>query len=70
MYGYCNSSIYYFMFFFLSSPLPCQTPSNPLFNAKRKKKPTIATNQPAPAPAPPQPTHYNINLIQKKSTQN
>ena len=66
MYGYCNSSIYYFMCFFLSSPLPCQTPSNPLFNAKRKKKPTIATNQ----PPPPQPTHYNINLFQTQSPQN
>ena len=27
----------------------------------------ITTNQ--PPPPPPQPTHYNINLIQKQSTQ-
>ena len=59
----------YFMFFLspLSSPLPCQTLSHPLFNAKKKKKrkPIITTNQP-----PPQPIHHNINLIQTQSTQN
>ena len=67
MHGYCSHSIYYFMFFSLSSPLTCQTLSHPLFNSKKEKKKkqkqlTITTNQPPPPPPPP--THYNINLIQ------
>ena len=44
--SYCSSSIYYFIFFSLSSLLPYQTLSHPLFNAKKKKKqPTITTTQ-------------------------
>ena len=66
LHDYCNFLSFFFSLF---SPLPCQTLSHPLFNAKQKKKLTITTNQPPPPP-PPQPTHYNINSIQIKSTQN
>ena len=35
----CTVTVTFYMIFFsLSSPLPCQTLSHPLFNAKKKKK--------------------------------
>ena len=53
----------------LSPTLQCQEEEEEE-EADRQHSSTITTNQPPPPPPPPQPTHYNINLIQKQSTQN